>query len=156
MNELIENKKKSEILAEKILAMNYGDVVTHKEIASIIEETVGSHKYTSTIQKTKKILLNNHRAIESVRGQGYRLVEPDNFVDLSLSHYKRGFNEMQKGANTLKSAPVNDMTDEGRRVYRRVQDRAITLQAAMNGAKVELKTLGMRDHPMSINNVSTG
>lgn len=156
MNELIKNKKKSEILAEQLLAMNYGDVVTHQEIASIINEKVGSQKYNSIIQRTKKLILNNHRAIESVRGQGYRLVEPDNFVDLSLSHYKRGFNEMQKGANTLKAAPVNDMTDEGRRVYRRVQDRAIALQAAMNGAKVELKTLGMRDHPMSVNNVSTG
>ena len=149
MNELIENKKKSEILAERLLDMNYGDVLTHQEISAIIGEENGSQKYNSIIQQAKKLLLKNHRAIESVRGQGYRMVEPGGFVDLSLSHYKKGFNEMQKGTDTLRSAPVNDMTDEERTVYRRVNDRAVILQAAMNGAKVELKTLGMKEHPMS-------
>lgn len=153
MNELIENKKKSEVLAEKLLTHPYGDVIMHREIQDTINEKYGTQKYNSIIQKTKKILMKNHRAIESVRGQGYRIVEPDNFVDLSLSHYKRGFNEMQKGSDTLKAAPVNDMTEEGRIIYRRVNDRAVTLQAAMNGAKVELKTLGMKEHPMSVNNI---
>ena len=32
MNEIIENKKKSEILAEKIATLNYGDIITHKQM----------------------------------------------------------------------------------------------------------------------------
>ena len=60
MNEVIENKKKSEVLAEKIIELNYGDVLTHEQIASLIKEDYPSNKYTSTIAKAKKILLKKY------------------------------------------------------------------------------------------------
>ena len=154
MNEVIENKKKSEILAEKLNEMNYGDVITHKQIAALIKEKYKSNKYTSTIAKARKILLKKYnRAIENIPGDGYRLVNPDDFVQQSLKHYKRGFTEMQKGYDTLTYAPTKDMTKEGRETYRRVHDRAITLAAAMKGASVELRTLGEKKHPMAIENI---
>lgn len=151
MNEIIENKKKSEILAEKISIMNYGEVITHTEIAKIIQEKYPGAKYSSTIQKARKILLNKYgKIIESIIGDGYRVVMPDNFVDHSLKHYKKGFKEMQKGHDTLTHAPTKDMSQEGREIYRRVNDRAITLAATMKGVSVELKMLGERKHPMAV------
>jgi len=154
MNEIIENKKKSEILLEKLNELNYGDFISHNEIASLIKEPYGTNKYGSTIAKTKKLLLKKHnKAIENVVGSGYRLVNPDDFVGQSLKHYKRGFNEMGKGYAVLEYAPTKDMTKEGLATYRRVHDRAITLAAAMKGASVELKTLGQRKHPMAIENI---
>ena len=57
MNEIIENRKKSEILAEKLNGMNYGDFISHEQIATLIEEPYGTNKYTSVIAKAKKILL---------------------------------------------------------------------------------------------------
>lgn len=155
MNEVIENRKKSEILAEKISELNYGDVITHQQIAALIEEDYPSNKYTSTIAKTKKILLRKYnKTIENIPGDGYRTVEPDNFVDQSLKHYKRGFNEMQKGFDTLEHAPIKDMTPEGLTTYRRVHDRAVILAAAMKGAHVELKTLGeKKKHPFAVENI---
>lgn len=155
MNEIIENKKKSEILAENLNELSYGDFISHEQIASVIEETYGTNKYASTISKAKKILLKKYnKAIECVIGDGYRLVSPDNFVQQSLKHYKRGFTEIGKAHDTLEYAPVQDMTPEGRDTYRRVYDRAITLQAAMRGASVELKTLaGKRKHPFALENM---
>lgn len=95
MNEIIENRKKSEVLAEKINELNYGDVITHQQIASIIEEDYPSNKYTSTIAKARKLLLKKYnKTIENITGDGYRVVSPDDFVGQSLKHYKRGFNEM--------------------------------------------------------------
>ena len=38
MNEVIENKTKSEILAQRISELNYGDVITHQQISALIEE----------------------------------------------------------------------------------------------------------------------
>lgn len=154
MNEIIENKTKQEILAEKLNEMNYGDFISHEQIASLIEEDYPSNKYTSTIAKAKKILLKKYnRTIENIVGDGYRLVNPDDFVNQSLKHYKRGFNEMQKGYDTLEYAPTKDMTKEGLCTYRRVHDRAITLAAAMKGASVELRTLGQKKHPMALENI---
>jgi len=154
MNEVIENKKKSEILAEKINELNYGDVITHQQISSLIEEDYPSSKYASVIAKAKKILLKKYnKTIENIVGDGYRVVNPDDFVQQSLKHYKRGFNEMGKGYVVLEYAPTKDMTKEGLATYRRVHDRAITLAAAMKGASVELKTLGQRKHPMALENM---
>lgn len=149
MNEIIENKKKSEILAEKISELSYGDFISHEQIASVIEEAYKTNKYTSVIAKTKKILLKKYnKAIENIPGDGYRVVAPDDFVQQSLKHYKRGFNEMQKGYDHLENAPVQDMTPEGLNTYRRVHDRAVILQASMRGTRVELKSLAKRDHPL--------
>ena len=43
-------------------------------------------------------------------------------------------------------------TEEGRTAHNRVYDRAVSLNAAMKGASVELKTLGQRKHPFAIQN----
>lgn len=155
MNEIIENKKKSEILAERLNEMSYGDFISHEQITSVIEEPYRSNKYVSTIAKARKILLKKYnKTLECVIGDGYRLVSPDDFVQQSLKHYKRGFNEMQKGYDTLEHAPIKDMSVEGRDTYMRVHDRAIILQASMQGAKVELKTLsGRKKHPFALENV---
>ena len=154
MNEIIENRKKSEILAEELSKMSYGDFIPHGQIASIIEELYGSNKYSTTIAKARKILLKKYnKAIQNIVGDGYRVVNPDDFVQQSLKHYKRGFNEMGKAHDTLTYAPVQDMTPEGRDTYRRVYDRAVKLQAAMKGASVELKTLSKKKHPYAIENM---
>ena len=154
MNEIIGNRKKSEVLAEKINELNYGDVITHQQIASVIEEEYPSNKYSSTIAKTKKLLLKKYnKTLENVVGDGYRLVKPGDFVQQSLKHYKRGFNEMGKGYEVLEHAPIKDMSKEDLNTYRRVHDRAITLAAAMKGTAVELKTLGEKKHPMALKNI---
>lgn len=153
MNEVLKNKKKSEILAERIKELNYGDIITHEQISNAIDEKYPSNKYTSTIAKARKLLLSDGVYLESIIGDGYRIVEPDNVVDHSLKHYKRGFKEIQKGYNTLANAPVKKMTEEGRETYRRVYDRAVTLSASMKGAAVELKTLGKKNHPFAIENI---
>lgn len=155
MNEVIENRKKSEVLAEKINELNYGDVITHQQISDLIEEDYPSNKYTSTIAKAKKILLKKYsKTIENIVGDGYRVVSPGDFVQQSLKHYRRGFTEMQKGYDTLEYAPIKDMSKEDLNTYRRVHDRAITLAAAMKGVSVELRTLGQKKHPMALENMS--
>lgn len=154
MNEIIKNRKKSEILAERINELNYGDFISHEQIASVIEEAYGSNKYTSTIAKARKILLKKYnKAIECVISDGYRVINPGDFVQQSLKHYKRGFGEMQKGYDTLTYAPIKDMSKEEIDVYRRVHDRAVILQASMKGTAVELKTLGEKRNPFALENI---
>ena len=60
---------------------------------------------------------------------------------------------MKKGYDTLEYAPTKDMSREEIDVYRRVYDRAITLQAAMRGVKTELKILGEKKHPFALENI---
>lgn len=154
MNELIENKTKSEILAEAIAGLQYGDVIMHTHIAELIDEPYPSPKYSSTIAKARKLLLKNYgRVIKNIQGDGYRVVEPDDYVDIALNHYKGAFNAMQKGVDTIQKAPLKDMTAEGQKAYTRVRDRSIILIASMEGARVELNRLAERNHPMLPQNV---
>lgn len=142
MNELIGKKKKSEILAEKISKLEYGGVISHSDIANIIGEEYKTPKYSQTVTKARRILQRKYgRQIESIRGDGYRVVKPGDYVNHSLKHYKRGFKEMQKGADVLQTAPTKDMNAEELATYRRVNDRAVLLQASIKGVAVELKTL---------------
>lgn len=153
MNEVLNNKKKSEVLAREIKRLCYGDIIKHDQISEAIDEHYPSTKYMSIVTKAKKLLEKDGIYLESIRGDGYRVVEPDKVVNHSLKHYKRGFNEMKKGYDTLTNAPVRDMSIEGRETYRRVYDRAVTLSASMKGAVVELKTLGQSKHPMALENI---
>lgn len=139
MNELINNKKKSEVLAEAIAKKGFGDVITHSEIEELIQEKYGTSKYQSEISRAKKILLKRyHRSIESVRGDGYRLIMPDDYAKQSLGFYKKGFRSMQRGVDVLENAPIKDMSADGYAAHRRVQDRTTILIASMKGAQTEL------------------
>ena len=153
MNEVLNNKKRSEILAEEIKKMNYGDILSHELISNIIKVEYPSNAYRTTISKTKNLLKEHGYFLESIIGDGYRIVEPDNVVNHSLKHYKRGFNELGKGYETLRNAPAKHMSKEGLEVYRRISDRAVTLNAAMKGASVELKTLSKKNHPFALENI---
>ena len=142
MSELIENKKKSEILAEKISTMKYGDVITHEEIETIIREKHGTQKYGNEISRAKKLLLKKyHKYIENVRSDGYRLIHPDDFAGVSLLYTKKGLNNLQKGKETLENAPIEDMTRMGAIKHRVITDKMAMLCAAMKGASVEMKEL---------------
>ena len=147
MDEMIDNKKKCEILAERISQLEYGDTILHSDIAGIILEPHFSPKYNAIVQRAKKLLLNKYsRHIESVKNVGYRITYPDDFVVASQKCVKRGVNAIKKGEKILINAPVAEMTDDGRDAYRRVHDRVLILSAAVNGASVEVKQLGKRRH----------
>lgn len=154
MNDVVNGKKKSEVLAGAIKRLTYGDIISHKNISEIIEVVYPSNKYRTTIKQTRKILEKDGLFLEAIPGTGYRIVQPDNVVDHAPKHYKRGFNEMKKGYDTIQNAPTKDMTPEARDTYRRVNDRAVTLAAAMSGVKVELKSLARKKHPMAVENVN--
>lgn len=151
MNELTSNnREKAEVLAEFIHSHGFGNVILHSEIESEIECKRDENQYNTIIGKAKKILLEQHQmGLQNVRGQGYKIVSPDDFTAFSLGFYRRGLNSITKGKNHLDNAPVEHMSAESIDAYRRVHDRAICLEAAMKGASVELKTLAKKPHPFT-------
>jgi acetate kinase len=136
-----KGKQKWEILFESIKNMNYGETITHNEISQIILEGIDSNKYRSILQRAKKELLRQSKEIESIRGVGYRVIEPDSYIDKSLTKFKQGFDRLKKGNDILDYAPVKDMSEEGRATYRHVSDRSKILYASMAGGCTELKML---------------
>jgi hypothetical protein len=151
MNELINKKEKWELLYEHIINMNYGDIILHNEIASIIQEKYDSQKYNSIITKTKKKLLESSKTIKSVHGQGYVVVNPDDYTDLSLKHIKSGSKQIKKGYEILQYAPINHMSKDGLQAYRHIADRAMSLNAMIMGGCIELKLLNKKSKLLPVN-----
>ena len=141
MSELINNKKKEEILYDYIIKLNYGDTILHQDIEEIIQEKHDSKKYHSIIQKAKRKLLESSKGLENVKGIGYRVIHPDNYTDLSLKYIKSGYRRIDNGFKVLQYAPVNEMSKEGFERYRHIRDSANRLHAMVAGGCTEIKML---------------
>lgn len=149
MKSIINNKRKSEILVEGIVQLHPGDVITHQQIAALIDEAYPSGKYTYNLQKARQVLLEKGIILESISGDGYRVATPGAFVDESLKQYSKGLTAFQKGKQILNHAPVSRMTAEERDVYQKVYDKAATLNASVSKACVELAKIPRKIHPLT-------
>ena len=153
---LVKLEKAVQSLCGYILTVEYGTVIP----TSMIEHVTGISKertaalYFRVIKKVKEELKNDHsKAIEAVNGIGYRLVPPDEYTDYSLGYIKRGMSTMSRGTSQLRHAPVSEMSDINRQIYRNVADRINLLEAAMKGTKTELRVLtDKKRHPFLIEN----
>lgn len=143
------NLQKVESVVNIILRKEYDVLITHSEMSDMLNIHYKSKDYFSHITKIKKMLLESGKALESVHGVGYRIVNPDNYSAMAINQYKLGFNRLSKGEKILKYAPTKDMTQEGLNTYRQVADRANQLHASLAGGVVELKLLNRKQkHPL--------
>lgn len=148
--EVVESKKKYELLAEEIMKLNYGAVITHDEISAVIQEEYGSQEYRNEVGYAIKYLWKKYnRRMKSVRKVGYRVLTPDEYNNETLNLYFKGMKSIKQGTDVLDYAPTKDMTNEGREAYRRIKDKAVSFNASVQGSFVELKLLGKKDHPFS-------
>lgn len=149
LNELINGDSKWEHLVNYISPKNYGDIVYHSEIETVVQEHRANpkSKYFSIIAHAKKDLLERGKLLKSIPGQGYRVVRPGEFAQEAVGKYRSGFNRIKQGKKILEYAPTKDMTEEERQDYRNVSDRANLLHASMAGGVVELKLLA-KQHPL--------
>lgn len=141
MNELIKQKEKWEVLFAKVSSMQYGEVISHSEIADIVQEKYRSQAYQTVIDKAKWKLLEVGKTIRSVRGQGYRVLEPDNYTDYSLKYMQQSLVSVKKSDKIQRYAPVDKMSFEQQSIHRQVSDRMSVLKAHMSGTSIEVKML---------------
>lgn len=140
----LNRQEKIKALVDAFMREPYGVTFEHFKIASIIGEPYGSKKYADTVFGAKKELLNSGRMITSVHGVGYRVVFPDEYTDQSAKCVVSGARRIDKGVHILENAPVKDMTQSGMQRYNTVTDRMRIMQAAIHGAKVEIKMLAKK------------
>ena len=147
----MQTNKQVEKLVNYIVEKDYGTIIYHQEIASLLGVQYGSHQYSSIVQRAKKKLLEVGKMIVCVRGQGYEIIMPDNYTDSSVKELIGGARKIDKGAKIMRNAPVQKMSSAGLESYNLVNDRLHILQAAVAGAKVEINMLSQkRQHPLEL------
>lgn len=147
----MNRSEKVKSIVDQFAVMNYGESMTHKQIAEIAGVKSSDSEYRYLIHQAQKNLIEHGKMLESVRGVGYRIVFPDEYTETSTRYVSTGVRRINKGAAILAHAPVNDMSAEGIQAYNNVRDRMAILQAAVTGAKVEINMLSKkREHPLAV------
>lgn len=157
----MENSQKKNIrqerikaLVDKFLTMDYGETLEHYKIEGIINLRQTDTEYQSVIQAAKKQLEEVGRTVKSVRKVGYQLVTPDEYSNVAAAHVRAGAKRISHGKRILDHAPEDKMSPEARDVYRRMNDRMITLAAFMQGARTEVRELTAKKHPLLSQNTA--
>ena len=135
-------------LVEAVEARGYGEVLNFDEIGGIINQKYGSTTYSDILQAARKRLIAAGHMIVNVRGIGYKVCPPDNYTGEGVRYMRQGARKIDRGAKIISHAPVNDMSPAAREAHNRVNDRMISLQAAMAGASVEIHMLESRKNPL--------
>lgn len=139
-------------IVETFACMDYGESMTHGQIAELVGVKKTDSEYRYLIHQSQKHLLNHGKMVESIRGVGYRVVNPDDYTTTATRCVTTGVRKINKGAQILAHAPVANMTPDGIQAYNNVRDRMMILQAAATGAKVEINMLSQkREHPFTAN-----
>ena len=144
MNDLIKNKQKYELLVDYIESLTYGTVIFHWEISNIINEAYNTPKYGSIITKAKEILWLRGKAIESIRGQGYRVMEPDSYNNKAVGLLKQGFSRIRTAEDILNNSPTKDMSEEGLMTHQNIQDKMRIVFAHTTGVRIEVNLLAKK------------
>ena len=144
----MERQEAIESLVKAANERDYGDVMTFAEIGGIINQKYGTQRYSDILQAARKRLIAAGHMIVNVRGIGYKVCPPDGYTNEGVRHIRRGAREIDRGAEVISHAPVNDMTQAAREAHNRVSDRVVLLRAAMAGTSVELNLLSKPQHPL--------
>lgn len=144
----MERKNTIDRLVKAIEERQYGDVLTFAEIGAIIDQKYGTVTYGTILQAARKRLIEAGHMIVNVRGVGYKVCYPDGYTGEGVRYMRQGARKIDRGSKIISHAPVKDMSPEAREAHNRVNDRMITLQAAMAGASVEIHMLESRKNPL--------
>lgn len=144
----MNRKEAIDSLVQAVEDRDYGDVLTFDEIGGIINKEYGTMPYSDILQAARKRLIAAGHMIVNVRGIGYKVCPPDGYTGEGVRYMRQGARKIDRGAKIMSHAPINDMSPEARAAHNRVNDRMISLQAAMAGASVELHMLGASKNPL--------
>lgn len=100
------------LIVELVSPRDYGETVSHQEIAASTGLEYGSRRYFQQVQRARKVLLTEWRKeLETVASVGYRLVTPNEFHSRFRRQLRLAGRPLRQGVRVLVSAPAERLTD---------------------------------------------
>jgi hypothetical protein len=128
-------------LVGKALKWDYGSAHTHEEMGLIMKLKPGTARYRQMVARAIKELETNGKTLASIPKFGYRVLLPDEYAGHSVRIIDSGKRRIRRGHKIITYAPTALMSEEGKRKYTVVLDRASALHAMVQGGCKELKLL---------------
>lgn len=128
-------------LVEQAVNWEYGSIHSHNEIAETMNLLPGNNEYYTNVNKANKKLLESGKKLVNVNGKGYQVLSPDDYMKESAKKVDQGKRRIRDAGKVLSYAPIEHMSEEGKKRFTAYSDRYFSFMALVQGASVELKTL---------------
>jgi len=121
----IGEKSRADMLTDALAEADYGTEYTFDELATFAGlETGDVANVQSVVNAAKRRLTERHRrAVESVRGKGYRIVEPEEQLRLSKKHTTKSRRQLVKARTNVAHADLHGLADEVRAQFTRQESK---------------------------------
>lgn len=110
--------------------LDYGVEISYEEI----DEAIGRDSRTNRApiyRAAKELLLVHQRALAPVRGEGYRIVQAAEMLDLAQQDRRAGRRKISKGVAKLTNVDYNELTPGERQLATAMANHFRGLEAAM-------------------------
>ena len=114
---------------------------SHAELAALLKITPNNHKYYSVINQARKLLLSKRILWVSVKDAGYRVATPDEFTGAVRGSIMGASRKMRRAELIDSAAPIERMSEEGKKRHINLSDRLRVHAAMMQGVVKEVKLL---------------
>lgn len=100
------------VIVGLIQTREYGESIPHAEIAAATGLSYGTQRYFQQVQRARRVLLTEWRKeLETLKGTGYRLVNPDEFNGRFRRQLRLAGRPIRQGLRVLVAAPAERLTD---------------------------------------------
>ena len=128
-------------LIEQAVNWDYGSIHNHKEVADTMNLNPGTGEYYRNVNAANKKLLESGKKLVNIKDKGYQVLSPDDYAKESARKVEQGKKRIKQAHKVLTYAPVESMSEDGKRRFTTFSDRLSAFSALVQGASVELKML---------------
>lgn len=127
-----------QVLKDEIMNYEKGKVFEHEELAKIMLVPARSQKYYNLMQQAIKNLTEIGIRLSNVKGIGYKILAPDEWVEEARSKVRKGGKSLQEAQQIINHAPFMEMSEEARLECLKIHDVLIKQKFLLAGGVVSI------------------
>lgn len=85
----------------------YGSFHSHEEIANLLSIRYGTYEYRTVISRANEELTFIGKRLKNVKGEGYEVLEPENYLSESVGHVQKAARQIRKSYNIAAGCRVD-------------------------------------------------
>jgi len=94
-------------LFEVAMSWEYDSIHQFEEIEKILNLPYGTSRFRTAISQANDELTKSGKRLKNVRGIGYQVLKPGEYLDESVKHLKKGTNQIKKSVDIITGAPIH-------------------------------------------------
>jgi hypothetical protein len=115
-----------------------GTQFSHDELAELMLVKSGSQKYYNQMQKAIANLTEFGVRLSNVKGHGYKVLTPDEWLDEAKAKAKKGGKSIYEAQNIINNAPLLQMSEDVRMECLKMHDAILKHKFMLTGGVVSI------------------